>query len=70
MRRTLFERDLGRAVARFYPRYHLVDRGTLRSWGRFVVITNADETDELRRLLAGFEVTAVGPDEFLAESRE
>ena len=69
MRRTIFERDLGRAVARFDPRYHLVAEDVLRTWGRFNIVTNSDEVAELRRLLPGFRVTAVGPDEFLADPR-
>jgi len=69
MRRTIFERDLGRAVARFYPRYRLVTEHTLRAWGRFVIVTNSNEEDELRRLLPGFRLVRVGPDEYAADAR-
>jgi hypothetical protein len=67
MRRTLFERDLGRAVARFYGQYHLVTNDQIRPWGRFTVVTLSAEEDELRRLLPGFRITAVGTDEYVAE---
>ncbi len=66
MRRTLFERDLGRAVGRFYPNYHLVSEDELRRWGRFIVITDSAEEDELRRLLPGFQITRRGIDEYEA----
>jgi hypothetical protein len=69
MRRTLFERDLGRAVSRFYPDYHLVSEDQLRRWGRFVVITDSAEEDELRRLLPGFQITAHGIDEYEVQAR-
>jgi len=69
MRRTLFERDLGRAVSRFYPDYHLVSEDQLRRWGRFIVVTDSAEEDELRRLLRGFQITARGIDEYEAEAR-
>jgi len=69
MRRTVFERDLGRAVSRFYPDYHLVSDDQLRQWGHFVVVTNSDEEGELRRLLPGFRITARGADEYEAEAR-
>jgi hypothetical protein len=67
MRRTLFERDLGRAVSRFYGEYHLVTKDQLRQWGRFTVVTLSAEEDELRHLLPGFRITDVGIDEYLAE---
>jgi hypothetical protein len=69
MRRTLFERDLGRAVTRFYPDYHLVSENQLRRWGRFVVVTDSAEEDELRRLLPGYQITARAVDEYEAEPR-
>jgi hypothetical protein len=68
MRRTIFERDLGRAVARFYGRYHLVTADQLRGIGRFTVVTRSAEEDELRRLLPGCRLTAIGVDEYSAES--
>jgi len=67
MRRTLFERDLGRAVARSYKEYHLVTVDRLRELGRFTVITSSGEEDELRHLLPKFRLRAVGVDEYVAE---
>jgi hypothetical protein len=69
MRRTIFERDLGRAVTQFYSQYHLVTKDELRQWGRFTVVTHSAEEDELRRLLPGFHIEAVGTDEYVAEWR-
>jgi hypothetical protein len=69
MRRTLFERDLGRAVSRFYPDYHLVSEEQLRRWGRVVIVTDSAEEDELRRVLPGFRVAARGIDEYDVEAR-
>ncbi len=68
MRRTLFERDLGRAVSRFYPDYHLVSEDQLRRWGRFVVVTDSADEGELQRLLPGFRITARGLDEYEVEA--
>jgi uncharacterized membrane protein len=62
MRRTVFERDMARRVARFYHQYRLIGVDSLRARGPFVVITSANEEDELRRLLEGFEIVPQGAD--------
>jgi hypothetical protein len=67
MRRTFFERDLGRAVSRFYPDYHLVSEEQLRRWGRVVIVTDSAEEDELRRLLPGLNITPLSTDEYEIE---
>jgi hypothetical protein len=68
MHRTVFERDLARAVARYYGQYRLTSSDEVRQWKRFVVITNSSEQDELYRLLPGFKLSVLGVDEYLAEA--
>jgi hypothetical protein len=64
---ALFERDLGRAVAKYYPPYRLINARDLARRGPFVVVTNPADEVELRRILAGFRVWMIGPDEFFAQ---
>lgn len=62
MARTIFERDMARRINRFYPSHRLARLDSLRQGTEFIVVTSANEEDELRRLLTGFTVLRQAPD--------
>jgi hypothetical protein len=67
LRRTVFERDMARRIASFYPQYRLFNVDARRPASPLFLITSSNEEDEARRLLKNFQVVTEAPDVYLVE---